>query len=136
MCQKKFITPFISLSLILIMTVSSNTNLGAVVALQSEHLKESSVIQTKKLASTAKSERKDEKLHRRLEKLAEKISEKAKKWMAATDDYWEDDYFRLGLLLIAAGMLISLIFASWLSWIGGLAVVGGLVLVILVLLGY
>lgn len=73
---------------------------------------------------------------KRLKKITEKLRSKVEKWMSSSTDYWEDDLFRFGLLLIAAGALVSIILASWLAWIGGLAIIGGLVLVILVLLGY
>jgi len=65
---------------------------------------------------------------KRLIKKLNKRIKKAKK--ARRDGLLSDARIYWGIILILAGLLIGLIFASWLAWIGGLASIGGLILLI------
>lgn len=83
-------------------------------------------------------ERRQARWEKRKERLGNRLEKKLDKKMEGQGTYglMDDDRFRIGLLLLLAGVLASIILTSWLSWIGGLAVIVGLVLMILAILDY
>ena len=90
-------------------------------------------------ATVRKVERRAEKLGERLErKLERKMERKSAKLSERLQGYdlMDDDRFRYGALMVLGGIVVSLVFASWLAWIGGLAVIAGLVLMCIAILEY
>ena len=83
-------------------------------------------------------QRRQARWEKRKERLEARLENKLEKKLEGQGTYglMDDDRFRIGLLLLLAGVLASIILTSWLSWIGGLAVIVGLVLMILAILDY
>lgn len=75
---------------------------------------------------------------RRMEKLMEKAKGKVQKKIKkeAGGDLIDDERVRLGLILVVAGAIASIILVNPLAWLGGLAFLVGLVLILLALLDY
>jgi len=65
---------------------------------------------------------------RLVKKIERKIKKATKK--AQRDGILSDSRIYLGLLLLLGGVLVSLLLASWLQWIGALATLAGLILII------
>ncbi len=62
-------------------------------------------------------------------KLVKKLNKKLKK-KAARSGLLSDSRVYWGLIFLAGGLLTTLLFAKWIAWIGSLAMVVGLVLII------
>ncbi len=90
---------------------------------------EATVVQSKK------SLKKRERLEKRKEKLADKLQKKwEKKYGEGTGgDFTRDDRFKLGVIFMIAGAAAAII---GINWIGGIAFLVGLVLVLIVFFDY
>lgn len=65
---------------------------------------------------------------RLVKKITKKVNNASKK--ARRDGLLSDSRIYLGIILLLAGALIGLLLANWLAWVGGLATLVGLVLII------
>jgi hypothetical protein len=87
-------------------------------------------------------EKQAERLQKRADRITAKVERKMEKHASKNEDaqqgynLMDDDRFRLGALLVIAGLIASIILTSWLAWIGGLAVLAGLALMAIAILEY
>jgi Flp pilus assembly protein TadB len=130
----KFLYFLRSAGLLLLLFLTPNLTFSAV-HVSEKGAEKSEISTSKKLKKTA---RKQAKINKFTEKLVKKIEKKLerKKEKGQRSALIDDERMRLGLILVVAGALGSIILVSWLAWAAGLAFIAGLVLILLALLDY
>lgn len=131
--------PVFSLLLFSMLILLSPVDISAVVAVHPEHQKETLAKERAKEAYEKLNARQKKKLKRKLSRL----KRKGKMKKAGADmGFLEDSRFRLGLIVFGAGIVLLLLwslfigFGGFISWVGGLAVFVGFVLMIWALIEY
>jgi hypothetical protein len=92
------------------------------------------ILSRKEIRQVRKEARKARRMEKLMEKAKGKVQKKIKK--EAGGDLIDDERVRLGLILVVAGAIASIILVNPLAWLGGLAFLVGLVLILLALLDY
>lgn len=95
----------------------------------------------KTLRKEQRSERRLERFTNRWNKLKTRIAQKNAKEMDQTAEVWDDDRFRLGLILLGAAVAVAILsilisLAGLLNFIAGLLALGGIVLIVWSLIEY
>ena len=108
---------------------------------QKESLEKEEMKDEKTLRKERRAERRMERFTNRWQKLKARIEGKNAKEANQTADIWDDDRFRLGVILLAAAVALAILsilisLAGLLNFIAGLAALGGIVLIVWSLIEY
>lgn len=106
-----------------------------------ESLEKKEVKNEKAVRKEQRSERRMERFTKRWNKLKTRIKQKNAKEVDQAAEVWDDDRFRLGVILLAAAVALAILsilisLAGLLNFIAGLLALGGIVLIVWSLIEY
>lgn len=92
---------------------------------------------------TRQEQKKQERLEKRLDRMEQKIQKRAARQKARSSAYdlWDDGNFRLGALMVLAGLGLGLvaalgIFSGLFNFMAGIFLLAGLILIVIALVDY